>query len=107
MARTIWFAIGTGVRFPGWMDRSACRQADPELFFPVSPAGPGVRQTEAAKTVCRGCAVRINCLSYALQLMPEGIWGGTTQEERRAARSNPARRASQATGQSSMPGGRA
>jgi WhiB family redox-sensing transcriptional regulator len=69
-----------------WMSRGACRQADPELFFPVAVAGPVAQQTEAAKAVCRLCAVRANCLSYALEAMPEGVWGGTTLEERRAAR---------------------
>jgi WhiB family transcriptional regulator, redox-sensing transcriptional regulator len=71
------------------MLRGACRQADPELFFP----GPGVRQAEVAKAVCGRCAVRANCLSYALEIMPEGIWGGTTREERQAARRSSGRRA--------------
>lgn len=68
------------------MSRGACRQADPELFFPISVTGLGVRQAEAAKRVCGGCGVRANCLSYALETMPEGIWGGTTPDERLAAR---------------------
>ena len=72
-------------RSVGWMSRGACRQADAELFFPISVTGRGVRQAEAAKKVCAGCDVRANCLSYALETMPEGIWGGTTAEERLAA----------------------
>jgi len=75
------------------MSRGACRQADPELFFPIAAAtGPAARQAEAAKAICGHCAVRANCLSYALEAMPEGIWGGTTPEERRAARRRPFRR---------------
>jgi WhiB family redox-sensing transcriptional regulator len=70
-----------------WMSHGACRQADPELFFPIGAvAGPAARQVEAAKAVCAPCAVRVNCLSYALEVMPEGIWGGTTPKERRRAR---------------------
>jgi WhiB family redox-sensing transcriptional regulator len=76
----------------GWMARGACRQADPELFFPVAVAGPAARQVEAAKAVCGSCVVRASCLSYALEAMPEGVWGGTTLEERRAARKRPVRR---------------
>jgi WhiB family redox-sensing transcriptional regulator len=83
---------GLGVRALSWMSRGACRQSDPELFFPIAVTGPGARQAAAAKAVCRPCAVRSNCLSYALKAMPEGIWGGTTVEERRAARRRPARR---------------
>jgi len=70
-----------------WMSRGACRESDPDLFFPVAVGtGPAARQVEVAKAVCGPCAVRANCLSYALEAMPEGIWGGTTPDERRAAR---------------------
>jgi len=75
-----------------WMSRGACQQADPGLFFPVAVAGPAKRQAEAAKAVCGPCDVRASCLSYALEAMPEGVWGGTTTEERRAARKRPVRR---------------
>jgi len=84
-----WLAmprVTLGVRTLGWMSRGACRQADPELFFPVAVTGPAAQQVEAAKAVCRPCSVRSNCLSYALEAMPEGVWGGSTLEERRAAR---------------------
>jgi WhiB family redox-sensing transcriptional regulator len=79
--------VKSGARSLSWMSRGACRQADPELFFPIA-AGTraAARQVEAAKAVCGPCAVRVNCLSYALEAMPEGIWGGTTQEERGTAR---------------------
>ena len=76
-----------------WMSRGACRQSDPDLFFPVTiGTGPAVRQVEAAKAVCGPCAVRANCLSYALEARPEGIWGGTTVDERSAVRRRPPRR---------------
>jgi WhiB family transcriptional regulator, redox-sensing transcriptional regulator len=85
--------VTSGARSLSWMSRGACRQADPELFFPIAAVtGPAARQVEAAKAVCERCAVRANCLSYALEAMPEGIWGGTTLEERRAARRRPFRR---------------
>ena len=70
----------------GWMARGACHGSDPELFFPVSVTGRAVPQINAAKAVCGGCAVSENCLSYALRIMPDGIWGGTTGEERTAGR---------------------
>ncbi len=71
---------------PGWMPRGACRGEDPELFFPVTAAGPALAQVLAAKAVCFRCAVRAACLSYALATGQAGIWGGTTQEERAAMR---------------------
>jgi WhiB family redox-sensing transcriptional regulator len=70
----------------GWMSRGACRSEDPELFFPVTPHRASLRQINAAKAVCRACAVRTACLSFGLQTSEDGIWGGTTPEERRALR---------------------
>jgi WhiB family transcriptional regulator, redox-sensing transcriptional regulator len=71
---------------PGWMPRSACQGEDPELFFPLAATGPALAQVIAAKAVCFRCAVRAACLAYALATGQAGIWGGTTQEERRAMR---------------------
>jgi WhiB family transcriptional regulator, redox-sensing transcriptional regulator len=73
-----------------WMEDAACREpgVDPELFFPVSESGPGVRQVAAARAVCARCPVQRECRDWALQAgEPAGIWGGTTPEERRLLRS--------------------
>ncbi len=74
----------------GWMALGACHDEDPELFFPIGATGPALRQISAAKTVCGRCTVRPACLSHALAIMPDGIWGGSTQEERHAIRQSPA-----------------
>jgi WhiB family redox-sensing transcriptional regulator len=67
----------------GWMSYGACRSEDPELFFPISASGPALLQVSSAKAVCARCPVRADCLSYALITgQDEGIWGGTTWEER-------------------------
>jgi WhiB family redox-sensing transcriptional regulator len=73
----------------GWMSRGACLSQDPELFFPIAAKGAGLRQINAAKAVCRRCAVRAACLSYGLETWQDGIWGGTTWEERLAMREPP------------------
>ena len=70
---------------PGWMPRGACQGEDPELSFPAA-TGPVLAQVVAAKAVCFRCSVRAACLAYALATGQAGIWGGTTQEERRAMR---------------------
>jgi WhiB family redox-sensing transcriptional regulator len=68
-----------------WTDRAACRDEDPELFFPISATGPGRAQAAEATAVCARCPVRGECLEYALTTGQEaGIWGGLTEEERRA-----------------------
>ena len=67
-----------------WREHAACRDADPELFFPVSDMGPGARQVTQAKAVCAGCPVRTRCLDYAMDnALDHGIFGGTTECERR------------------------
>jgi len=67
-----------------WRHDAACRDTDPELFFPISEVGPGARQLAAAKEVCAGCPVRAQCLRYALDNgLDHGIFGGTTELERR------------------------
>jgi len=70
-----------------WRELSACRQEDPELFFPVVPAGPGLAQIEQAKAVCARCKVRAECLRFAMETVQDhGVWGGTSEEERRSLR---------------------
>ena len=78
-----------------WRRAAACRTADPEIFFPVSSAGPGREDVARAKEVCASCRVRRQCLQFAIATRQlHGVWGGTTEEERRAMRR--ARRRSQA-----------
>jgi WhiB family transcriptional regulator, redox-sensing transcriptional regulator len=70
-----------------WRELSVCRQEDPELFFPLVPAGPGLAQIERAKAVCARCQVRAECLQFAMETVQDhGVWGGTSEEERRALR---------------------
>jgi WhiB family transcriptional regulator, redox-sensing transcriptional regulator len=67
-----------------WRATAACLHADPDLFFPLSAAGPS-RATEA-KAICARCAVRHQCLDFAQANAVYGIWGGTTLAERRRVR---------------------
>jgi WhiB family redox-sensing transcriptional regulator len=74
-----------------WMSRGACLREDPELFFPAELPGPApLQRISMAKAVCGRCPVRRSCLAYALRTRQDGIWGGTTTEERRAIRRSPA-----------------
>lgn len=67
-----------------WRTSAACRTADPELFFPVSEVGPAREDIARAKEVCHSCRVRRQCLQFALTTHQiYGVWGGTTEEERR------------------------
>lgn len=70
-----------------WRDHARCLGADPDLFFPIGSTGPALIQAEQAKAVCRTCPVIGDCLDWALtNFQDAGVWGGTTEEERRAMR---------------------
>ena len=77
-------AIGTATN---WRSAGACLSADPDLFFPISSAGPAERQIARAKMICAGCSVQRECLEFALSHNQiYGIWGGTTAEDRQRER---------------------
>lgn len=75
-----------------WQSKGACRGEDPELFFPIGNTGPAMLQTEEAKQVCRRCDVREKCLDWALEHGQDyGVWGGLSEDERRALKRRNAR----------------
>jgi hypothetical protein len=47
-----------------WRHEAACREVDPELFFPIGNSGPALLQIDEAKQVCRRCAVMDDCLRW-------------------------------------------
>lgn len=70
-----------------WRADAACRDEDPELFFPLGDTGPALMQIEDAKAVCRSCIVVSECLTWALESgQDSGIWGGMSEAERRTLR---------------------
>lgn len=63
-----------------WAAFAACRDRDPDLFFPTSPEG----ERDAVR-VCAGCPVHVDCLEFALGAKIRfGVWGGMTEKERRS-----------------------
>jgi len=66
-----------------WRHLAACREEDPELFFPIGTTGPALLQIEQAKAVCSSCSVIADCLSWAMESgQDSGVWGGLSEEER-------------------------
>lgn len=86
---------------------AACREYDPETFFgphtcdidcdgekgcyrAKAEQGRFARIREA-KTICQSCPEQAPCLAWALETdQPYGIWGGTTERERKNLRRNSA-----------------
>lgn len=70
-----------------WRLQASCRSVDPDLFFPIGATGLAVDQITAAKEVCALCPVNGPCLEYALATNQDsGVWGGTSEDERRTLR---------------------
>lgn len=60
---------------------------DGEVFFPPSTFEPKQQREEresAAKAICEGCQVRVECLEWSIATQePHGVWGGLSESERR------------------------
>ena len=75
-----------------WRNRAACLDADPELFFPTGSTGPALVQIEGAKAICGRCEVVEPCLTWAMDFGQDaGVWGGLSEDERRALKRRTAR----------------
>jgi WhiB family transcriptional regulator, redox-sensing transcriptional regulator len=62
-----------------WMAHGVCRTIDPAMFFPSDGSG-----VERARRICATCSVTADCLAYALrERIDHGVWGGTSERERR------------------------
>jgi len=70
-----------------WQPVALCRGNHSHLFFPPSTTerkDERERREARAKSICKVCPVRAECLRYALAIKePYGIWGGLTESERR------------------------
>lgn len=68
-----------------WKTRAACAGFPTATFFPSLDTTP--EKVAFAKEVCDMCPVRDECLEYAFETnQVSGIWGGTTEDERRSLR---------------------
>lgn len=49
-----------------WRLAAACRDIDPDSFFPAGNAGPADAQTVRAERICLTCPARTPCLDWAI-----------------------------------------
>lgn len=62
-----------------WMSEGNCNQVPPSMFFPSDGVG-----VDLARKICQDCPVKGPCLEYALvNRIDHGVWGGTSERERR------------------------
>ncbi|EHI47554.1 WhiB family transcriptional regulator [Rhodococcus opacus PD630] len=72
----------------GWRYRAHCRTTEPSAFFAPDGErrGARIRRERRAKQICDGCVVARQCRAHATEHREtHGIWGGTTETERRRA----------------------
>lgn len=70
-----------------WREFGSCRNLDTSQFFPIGQTGEAEVIISRAKEVCVGCAVREQCLEFAITTNQEyGVWGGHSEDERRVIR---------------------
>ena len=78
-----------------WQDQAACKGRGDLMYIKPGQPWDMVKQVREAQKVCSTCPVQDECLKYALD-NPEdskwGIWGGTTEKQRRAIRKKHKRR---------------
>lgn len=73
---------------PGeWANEAACKKSEwPDAFHPGDNATNSAQMTAYAISICRTCPVVAECLSFAVKAGPTsclGIWGATTQDQRK------------------------
>jgi WhiB family transcriptional regulator, redox-sensing transcriptional regulator len=82
-AATPGFATHAVAGDQAWMEMGACRhgRVPVEAFFPgVDHVPPHLQE------LCERCPVRLPCLDFALTNDEQGIWGGTSERQRRSIR---------------------
>jgi hypothetical protein len=66
-----------------------CSEIDPELFFPQDVEGninASYYNERGAQEVCSTCVYKVDCLIFAFKNNEQGIWGGTTDGQRKEIR---------------------
>ena len=67
-----------------WQSRGNCCGMDPNIFYPVR--GGTNQHSDPARAICATCPVKGECLEYAIHNEFVGIWGGTSEKQRRQIR---------------------
>lgn len=78
---------------PEDQQKAACNGKSDLSFFPLSNYGKlTLQEIQRAKDTCARCPVRVQCLKIAVENGYFGIWGGTTEDERKTIRENERKR---------------
>lgn len=84
--RTIgWVSLKDTLTLQGvWQARAACLDTNPDAFFAPDEEAIEPDELERLRKLCNGCAVRLQCIKWAVEKPEEhGFWGGYSEEERK------------------------
>lgn len=71
----------------GWRDKAACRDMDPDLFFPTTSS-----EERLALKACAQCPAICECARYAAEhalingYPLQGVWGWREQEQKKESK---------------------
>lgn len=72
------------ILMPWNFEGASCWGIDTDFFFPENH---GItEENRVAKKICNSCRWKQECLTYALHYRVLGIWGGTSESERKRMR---------------------
>lgn len=75
----VYLIAGSGQNGLDWQEAAKCKGRNSEIFYPQR----GV-PTASAKSLCKDCRVKQECLEYAIVHDERfGIWGGLSERERK------------------------
>ena len=72
------------VPYPAFDGTQLCAQIGTEAYFADNKTLD--KENRRARELCSGCAWQQPCLEYAVHWLVEGVWGGTSLNERRRIR---------------------
>lgn len=62
---------------------ASCRDMDIEIFYVDETDHRNRKAIKSAKAICQQCPIRFRCLEIAIANEEFGIWGGTTERDRK------------------------
>lgn len=65
---------------------ASCTTGDPEIFFTEADDPDHRKNTAVAKAICERCVYKTECLEWAMESREIGVWGGTSDMDRRMMR---------------------
>jgi hypothetical protein len=74
------------VKYPKYTGNEPCAGLNIDYFYMTDEDNRDISKVNYSKKICRGCPLIVECFDWAIHHEAHGVWGGTTEFERRAIR---------------------